>query len=91
MPGQTIVEDFAMSTEVDLRVDVSGTCCPIPLIELTRAVQRLQPGQTIEIIGNDPIFESAVQDFCLTNGHTVIEATTHPDRNVRIVIKVGDL
>lgn len=91
MPDQTTVEDFAMSTEVDLRVDVSGTCCPIPLIELTRAIQRLQPGQTLEIIGNDPIFESAVHDYCASNGHAVIGATTHPDCSVRIIIQVGGL
>jgi tRNA 2-thiouridine synthesizing protein A len=80
-----------LPVEVDLRVDVRGVCCPLPLIELTRAVQRLQPGQTLEIIGNDPVFESAVHNFCLNHGHAVLQAITHPDRNVQIVIKVGGL
>lgn len=78
-----------MSTEVDLRVDVSGTCCPMPLIELTKAIKTLQPGQTLEIVGNDPIFESAVHNFCQTNGHRVLNVTAHPGHQVSIVIQVG--
>lgn len=78
-----------MSTEVDLRVDVCGTCCPVPLIELTRAANSLRPGQTLEIIGNDPVFETAVHNYCQSNGHAVLEVTTRDDQSVHFLIKVG--
>ena len=74
---------------IDLRVDVCGMCCPMPLIELSKTVQRLQPGQAFEIIGNDPLFESAVRNFCATHGHHVLQSATDPDHTVRIHIEVG--
>ena len=75
--------------EVDLRVDVCGMCCPMPLIELTKALQHLQRGQVFEIIGNDPVFQSAVHNFCRTHGHSVLESVLHPDQSVCIRIEVG--
>ena len=47
-----------MSKDADARLDVLGVCCPLPLIQLAKSVNNLKPGQTLEIIGNDPIFES---------------------------------
>lgn len=80
-----------MPDDVHLRVDVSGMCCPLPLIELTKTVQRLVPGQVFEITGNDPLFESAVQNFCRTNGHTLIETTTsQQDQCLCMRIRVGN-
>lgn len=77
-----------MSTDVQAHVDVCGMCCPLPLIELTKAVASMQPGQVLEIIGNDPTFEVAVRDFCRAHGHTVLAATTWPDCKVCIRIEV---
>jgi tRNA 2-thiouridine synthesizing protein A len=78
-----------MSKDVDSRLDVNGVCCPLPLIQIAKSVNNLKPGQTLEIIGNDPIFESSIRDFCLANGHTVLEATTDDNHSVTMLIRVG--
>jgi len=77
------------ANNVDARLDVLGVCCPLPLIQLAKAVRDLKSGQTLEIIGNDPIFESSVRDFCQVNSHTVLEAKTDEKRRVTILILVG--
>lgn len=78
-----------MSTPADLHIDVSGVCCPIPLIQMGKAVKELKAGQTLQVTGNDPIFETAVRDFCKANGHTVLDATPGDNYSVTILIRVG--
>ena len=79
-----------MITHIDLQVDACGMCCPLPLIQLARAVKSLKSGQTLEISGNDPIFESCVHDFCRSNGHAVLETTTGSNGRVTVWIKVDN-
>ena len=78
-----------MPKNVDSHLDVSGVCCPLPLIQLSKSVSHLKPGQTLEIIGNDPIFETSVRDFCQANGHAVLEATADASHSVTMLIRVG--
>lgn len=78
-----------MSAPVDLHLDVSGVCCPIPLIQMGKAMLELKPGQTLQVVGNDPIFETAVRDFCLANGHTLLETTAGDHYNITMLIRVG--
>jgi TusA-related sulfurtransferase len=61
----------------------------MPLIQLAKSVKHLKPGQTLRITGNDPIFESAVRDFCQANGHDILEVTTGADRSVSVWLRIG--
>ncbi len=63
-------------------------CCPLPLIELAKSVNKLNSGQTLKIIGNDPIFETSVRDFCQVNDHAVLEVSTDDKRCVSMMIRV---
>ena len=78
-----------MAQNIDARVEVLGVCCPLPLIQLAKAVTGMKPGQTIEITGNDPIFEAAVRDYCQSNGHAVLEVMPGEQRSVSILLRVG--
>jgi TusA-related sulfurtransferase len=37
----------------EIHVDVRGETCPVPLVEMRKAVKKAQPGDTIEIIGDN--------------------------------------
>ena len=78
-----------MSAEIDSILDVSGMCCPVPLIQLAKSVKNLKPGQTLEVTGNDPIFEPSVRDFCQANGHTILDVKVGDNRRVTMLIKIG--
>jgi len=78
-----------MPADIDSRLDVSGVCCPVPLIQLAKSVRILKPGQTLLITGNDPVFESAVRDFCQANGHAVLEVTSGDNHSVSVLLRVG--
>lgn len=71
----------------DRHIDVVGRACPMPLVALAREVRTLQPGQTVEITGNDPIFEESIVEFCREGRHEILE-TTRAGRTVTITIRV---
>ena len=72
---------------VDKDLDVVGKACPIPLITVAKEVRTMQKGQLLRIIGNDPIFESTILDFCQEGGHEVQE-TVRDRKKVSITFKV---
>ena len=72
---------------VDRDVNVVGKACPIPLITLAREVRGLRQGQVVRVVGNDPIFESSVVDFCQERGYALLE-TTRDGRTVTITFSV---
>jgi len=37
-----------------MRVDVRGETCPVPLVEMRKALRRAAPGDLVEVIGTHP-------------------------------------
>jgi len=72
---------------VDKDIDVVGKACPIPLITVAKAVRTMGKGQLLRIIGNDPLFEATMLDFCREGGHEVQE-TIRDGKKVSMVFKV---
>ncbi len=38
----------------EIKVDVRGETCPIPLVETRKALRKASPGDIVEVIGNHP-------------------------------------
>ncbi len=38
----------------EIKIDVRGQTCPIPLVEMRKALRRASPGDIVEVIGNHP-------------------------------------
>jgi len=38
----------------DLKVDVKGETCPVPLVEMRKAVRNASTGEIIEVVGTHP-------------------------------------
>ena len=38
----------------DIKVDVRGETCPLPLVETRKALRKASPGDTVEIVGTHP-------------------------------------
>ncbi len=72
---------------LDKDIDVVGKACPIPLITVAREVRTMQKGQLLRIIGNDPLFEVTILDFCRERGHEVLE-TIRDGKKASITFKV---
>ena len=77
-------------SESDNRLDVCGMCCPMPLISITKSVALLESGNTLKIIGDDPVFEQGVRDFCELNLHEIISVKPQDGRAIEIIIKISE-
>lgn len=71
----------------DKMVDVSGKVCPLPLITMAKEVRTMQKGQVFCIVGDDPIFEESVIDFCREGAHELLD-THREGKKVTIVFQV---
>jgi tRNA 2-thiouridine synthesizing protein A len=78
-----------MQDRTDSQLDVTGVCCPLPLMQIAKVCQGMSPGQTLTITGNDPLFEATIRDFCCTNGHTLLSIQEDEGRSKTIVIRMG--
>ena len=38
----------------EMRLDVRGETCPVPLVEVRKALRRAVPGDVVEVIGTHP-------------------------------------
>ena len=38
----------------EIKVDVRGETCPVPLVEMRKALRKASPGDVVEVIGNHP-------------------------------------
>jgi len=38
----------------DIKVDVRGETCPVPLVETRKALRKASPGDTVEVVGTHP-------------------------------------
>lgn len=72
---------------VDKDLDVVGKACPIPLITVAREVRTMRKGQLLRIVGNDPLFEVTILDFCREGVHEVQE-TSRDGKKVSIIFRV---
>ena len=41
-------------TGADITVDCRGETCPVPLVEVRKAIRRAVPGEIIEVVGTHP-------------------------------------
>ena len=51
---------WEVTVHVDKVINVVGKACPMPLIALAKEVRNLRQGQTVQITGNDPLFEESI-------------------------------
>ena len=76
-------EDMSEKKELDAR----GLVCPMPIIKLSKVIKELQVGDVLEVIANDPAFESDVSTWCEKMGHELAEVSNRGDDMVARIVK----
>ncbi len=73
--------------QADLFVDVTGQTCPIPLVEMRKAVMKAQKGQVIEIRGSHAASKKEIPMAVESLRLDLIEVSDEPDGSWRILIR----
>ena len=63
-----------------LRVDVVGKTCPVPLIEVRKAIRKAQPGDVIEVTGTHPSSKKEIPMAVEASGWKVIDLKEEGDQ-----------
>ena len=68
-------------------VDVTGMQCPGPLLATYKAVQNIADGDTVKIIATDPGYSMDVENWCKTNGHTLVSLNLEGNKYIAEILK----
>jgi len=70
------------------RLDVTGTFCPLPILFAAREMRKLQPGDLLEILGDDPGIRADMPVWCQRAGHRLVELVEEEGR-IRSLVEKG--
>jgi TusA-related sulfurtransferase len=59
-------------TEASDTLDCVGLYCPQPLFETKQAIDKLGPGEVLEVFADDPAAEEDLKRFCKRTGHELL-------------------
>jgi TusA-related sulfurtransferase len=69
-----------VTDEPDLVVDCLGRPCPVPVIELARAVRTVAVGQVVEVLTDDPAARHDVPAWCRMTGQELLAPSAQGQR-----------
>jgi tRNA 2-thiouridine synthesizing protein A len=61
-------------------LDLTGLKCPLPAIKMKRYLRGLAPGDSLEVICDDPLAEIDIPSVLLSLGHTLAKSDSHGER-----------
>jgi tRNA 2-thiouridine synthesizing protein A len=59
--------------EVANQVDARGLVCPMPTIRLGQAIRKVEVGQLVEVLTDDPGSKENMAAWCKNTGHELVE------------------
>ncbi|GBE57790.1 sulfurtransferase TusA [bacterium BMS3Abin01] len=65
----------ATDIKPDSILDVKGLCCPMPVVKAKKAIDGLEQGQIMEIIGTDAGSKGDIPAWAKRAGHEFIGST----------------
>jgi tRNA 2-thiouridine synthesizing protein A len=71
----------------DQLLDCKGLNCPMPIIKMSKAIKKMDKGQTLEVLATDPAFEADVYAWAKRLKHDVLVFEEGPP--LRVVIAKG--
>lgn len=71
----------------DETLDCVGLYCPQPLFQTREAMDKLAPGQVLELLADDPAAEEDIKRFAKRTGHEIISYEKRQDGVQRFLIK----
>jgi tRNA 2-thiouridine synthesizing protein A len=57
----------------DFELDVRGEACPYPLLRTKQQVDKLQKGQVLKVLANDPVAPQNIDSWAKKSGNELLE------------------
>ncbi len=72
---------------MSIKLDTIGWDCPLPLLELKKALKTIEKGEQIELTFSCPEAVVDIPGFCEEAGHEVLEYEKYGNKGWRIVVR----
>jgi len=70
-------------------LDVTGTFCPLPILLAAREMRKLQTGDLLEIVGDDPGILEDMPVWCERAGNRLVEMVEEEGGIIRSLVEKG--
>lgn len=71
----------------DVLVDSRGRPCPLPVIDLARAILTVEPGGTVRVLTDDPAAANDIPAWCRMRGQVLDRVDDEGDHQAFTVIR----
>jgi len=71
------------------RLDVLGSFCPVPILLAAREMQCMEPGDLLELLGDDPAMLEDVPEWCERAGHRLHRYEVQDDGSLLFFVEKG--
>lgn len=78
-----------MNSSSPLTVDARGKACPLPIVELAKALRQAGEGAVVELWATDPAVDPDVRAFCASTGHTLLSLSRDGEHYLARIRKHG--
>ncbi len=68
-------------------IDARGKACPIPVIELAKAVSGVEVGDEVAVLSDDPASRVDVPVWCRMQRQRFLRQEPEPDGGVRYIVR----
>lgn len=65
--------DVAISPVAEVTLDCQGKLCPMPVIETMKAIKKMEPGQTLLMLADDPGSDPDMHAWCEETGNPLLK------------------
>jgi tRNA 2-thiouridine synthesizing protein A len=66
-----------MAIAHDLELDVRGEACPYPLIRTKQQVEKLQKGEVLKVLAEDPVAPQNIDAWAKKSGNELLAVETN--------------
>ena len=73
----------------DVHIDARGALCPMPILELAKAMRALAPGTLVELVSTDRGLEADLPAWCQATGNPLVHMARREHCYVGWVRKAG--
>lgn len=73
MDVKSVVAGWEASSMVDRELDCQGMNCPMPIVEITKAVRTMESGQVLGVTATDLAFKLDIEAWSRRTGNVIEE------------------
>lgn len=59
----------------DQELDCKNMNCPMPIVMISKAIKKMEKGQTLHVVATDPAFEADLRAWASRLNHTIVDLT----------------